>query len=235
MISWFEGVGARAVKAAVSWSGGKESCSACYRVILAGLEVTHLLNFLVKDRPPYHGSPAILRAQSKAVGIPMIQREVTWDTYAGGFKSAITLLKRVGVEGVVFGDIYLQEHKTWLERLCRELGVKTYFPLWLEEPEELLRSFIRQGFEAIASSVDSSRLGREWLGRKVDENFVEGLKRTKPSIDLCGEMGEYHTLVTDGPIFKERIEIGEREEMLRDGYWLVNVLRCETVTKHLLS
>lgn len=223
------------MKVAVSWSGGKDGCLACYRGILAGLEVTHLLNFIVKDRPPFHGSPTLIKAQSTALGIPILQREATWDTYADSFKSEVARLKQAGVEGMIFGDIYLQEHRDWLEKLCGALGVKAHFPLWLEKPERILSSLIQQGFEAVVTCVNSKRLGREWLGRKIDKNFIEGLKRAKPTVDLCGEMGEYHTLVTDGPLFKERIEILAKEEKLQGEYWFLNILKYETVTKHLTS
>ena len=222
----------------VSWSGGKESCFACYKAILEGFEVSHLLNFVSKDeRCMYHGLDSkLMVAQSQAIGIPLIQREVTWDTYEGAFKAVMIELKQMGVKGSVFGDIDVQEHKDWVDRVCSEVGITSIEPLWGLNPEQILTDFIDGGFEAIVVNTKADIFGEEWLGRKVDRSFFEDLRKlhSKHNVHICGEWGEYHTLVLDGPIFKRRIKILDSKRVLIEGYWkfwLLDILRCETEEK----
>lgn len=212
------------LKAAVSWSGGKDSAFSLYRSISDGLEVSFLLNFINRDarRSMSHGlDPKLLVAQAEAVEIPIVQRETTWETYEEEFKRAVVELKQVGVNAVVFGDIDIEEHREWIERVCAELKVRPILPLWGDEPQRLLNEFIDAGFEAVVVCAKAELLGEEWLGRKVDASFVEGLKGI--GVHPCGEQGEYHTLVTDGPIFKRRIEITPGEKVLREGYRFLDI------------
>jgi diphthine-ammonia ligase len=206
-----------------SWSGGKDSCLACYKAMLDGFEVSHLINFISKDgRCMSHGlDPKLIVAQSQAIGIPTIQREVTWDTYEEGFKTVMKELKQIGVKGAVFGDIDISEHLDWVIRVCNEVGILYMEPLWHLDRVQILKEFINAGFEAIIVNAKADIFGEEWLGRKVDESFIEDLRRlhSKYSFDICGEMGEYHTLVIDGPIFKRRIKISDNRRVLKNGYW----------------
>lgn len=217
-----------------SWSGGKDSCFACYKAMLDGFEVSHLLNFISKDeRCMSHGLDSkLMVAQSQAIGIPIIQREVTWDTYEEGFKATMTGLKQVGVDGAVFGDIDLQEHKDWVYRVCSEVGITPIEPLWGLNPKQILDDFIDEGFEAIVINVKADLFGQEWLGRKVDRRFLRDLQRLQAehNVHICGELGEYHTLVTDGPIFKRRMKILDSRRVLRKGYWeywLLDILKYD--------
>ncbi len=206
-------------KVAVSWSGGKESCLACYRAISRGLEVSHLLNFVNKgsERSMGHGlDPELILAQSQAMGIPLVQRETSWETYERKFKDAVLELKRRGVKGIVFGDVDLQEHKDWVEKVCRELDVEPVEPLWGGDPMELLNEFVNAGFEAIVVRVRGDLLGEEWLGRRVNRVFLRDI--AKEPIHPLGEKGEYHTFVTNGPIFKHRIRILGSDKVVKDGY-----------------
>jgi len=130
-----------------------------------------------------------------------------------------------GVEGMVFGDIYLQEHKDWVERVCGDLGIQAIEPLWGKSTEEILSSFIDDGLEAVIVSAKSKLIDKDWIGRRVDKAFMEYLKRK--SIDICGENGEYHTLVTDGPIFNRRIQLIESRAISRDNYWFLDTTRYE--------
>jgi uncharacterized protein (TIGR00290 family) len=206
-----------------SWSGGKDSCLACYKAMLDGFEVSHLINFISKDgRCMSHGlDPKLIVAQSQAIGIPTIQREVTWDTYEEGFKTVMKELKQIGVKSAVFGDIDISEHLDWVIRACNEVGILYMEPLWHLDRVQILKEFINAGFEAIIVNAKADIFGEEWLGRKVDESFIEDLRRlhSKYSFDICGEMGEYHTLVIDGPIFKRRIKISDSRRVLKNGYW----------------
>jgi len=191
--------------------------------MLNGFEVSRLLNFVSKEeRCMSHGlDPKLMVAQSQAIGIPIIQREVTWDTYEEGFKAAITELKQMGIEGAVFGDIDIREHKEWVDRVCNEVGIIPLEPLWGLNPKRILTEFMDEDFEAIVINVKADLFGEEWLGRKVDRSFLEDVLELhkKRRVHICGELGEYHTLVLDGPIFKRRIKILDRKNVLREGYW----------------
>jgi len=225
-------------RAVVSWSGGKDSCFACYKAMLDGFEVSYLLNFVSKDgRCMSHGLDSeLIAAQSQAIGIPLVQREVTWETYEQEFKIAMRELKERGISAAVFGDIDVQEHKDWVDRVCGEVGVTPLEPLWGLNPEQILTDFIDEGFEAIVINVKAEPFGQEWLGRKVDRRLLRDLQKlqAKHNVHICGELGEYHTLVTDGPIFKRRIRMLDSRKVLRMGYWeywLLDVLKYDIEEK----
>jgi len=195
------------MKAFISWSGGKESCLSCYEAMQSkDIEVSYLLNMISEDgrRSRSHGiSVGLLRVQSEAMGIPILQIRSSWEDYEKRFKRAVLELKEKGIEAGIFGDIDLEQHRAWVERVCKEMGIKAILPLWGREREDILKEFINLGFEAI---VVATSFDKNWLGRKIDKKFLQELK-TLEEIDLCGENGEYHTFVTDGPIFKKRIKI----------------------------
>ncbi|MBT9165551.1 MAG: hypothetical protein DDT25_00205 [Chloroflexi bacterium] len=208
-----------------SWSGGKDSCFACYQAICEGYNVSHLLNFISKEhkRVSFHGTEAkLIQLQAEAIGIPLLQKETTWNGYEQEFKDAVKSLIPNGVTGMVFGDIYLQEHKDWVERVCRELGIEAIEPLWGQDTERILLEFIDAGFEATIVSAKSDLFDDKWIGRKLDREFLSHLKDN--NIDPCGENGEYHTLVTDGPMFQKKIKITKSQPITRDGYWFLDTL-----------
>jgi len=218
----------RGLKVAVSWSSGKDSCFSLYRALTGGSDAQFLLNMVNRHaaRSMSHGlDPQLVAAQARALEIPIIQRETTWDSYEQDFKEAIAELKRSGVEGVVFGDIDIEEHKQWVERVCSELEVVAILPLWHEEPRRLLNDFVQAGFEAIVVSANSEFFGDEWLGRPLTSELVEELCKlgTQSDFHPCGEQGEYHTFVTDGPIFKERIKVVDSRKVLREGYRFLDI------------
>ena len=208
-----------------SWSGGKDSCFACYRAILSGYDISYLVNFISKEykRVSFHGTEAkLIQLQSEAIRIPLLQKETTWDGYENEFKDAVRGLIPNGVQGMVFGDVYLQEHKDWTERVCKELGIEAIEPLWEKDPEKILIEFVDAGFEAIIVSARSDLIEEKWIGRKVDRKFLRYLKNN--NIDLCGENGEYHTFVTNGPLFKKKIEITKSKTITRNGYWFLDTI-----------
>lgn len=218
----------------VSWSGGKDSCLACYKALLSDLKVSYLLNFISREgRSMSHGLDSrLIAAQSQAIGIPIIQREVTWDTYEDIFKATLAELKRAGIEGAVFGDIHVREHLDWINRTCGEVGITPLELLWGMNPEQVLSEFINAGFEAIVVSVKADLFGEELLGRKIDMDFLEDLRKlkSKRDFDICGEYGEYHSFVVDGPIFKKRIKIVESRRSMRGDHWkrwFLDILKWE--------
>ncbi|HIH36926.1 MAG TPA: diphthine--ammonia ligase, partial [Methanocellales archaeon] len=209
----------------------KDSCFACYKTILDGFDVVHLLNFLHEDgNRSSHGLRAeLLSIQSQAIGIPIVQGMTKRNTYEQEFKKIVSSLKQDDIQGIVFGDIYLQEHRDWIKRVCSEIDIRPIFPLWGMDTEKIVLDFIDSGFEAVIVAVKAEILGEEWLGQKVDKNLIEELKERK--IDPCGESGEYHTFVVDGPLFKRRLKILEGDKVLKDRYWLLDISKYEIIDK----
>jgi uncharacterized protein (TIGR00290 family) len=203
-----------------SWSGGKDSCFACYLAIKRGMNLSHLVHF---DRPNnLHGvDPALIRLQAELAGIPMVQKQVLSEDFEREFKDTVSHLKNNGVRGMVFGDIYLEPHLEWVARVCKELGIEAQEPLWGMKTEKIMEDFFAAGFETIIASGNRDLIDRAWIGRKMDREFIEYLKSRK--LDVCGESGEFHTFVTAGPMFKGRIEILEKDIISRDGFWFLDV------------
>jgi uncharacterized protein (TIGR00290 family) len=176
-----------------------------------------------------HGLDAeLIRLQSEAMEIPIIQWETSWKTYGQQLKEAFREMKKNGINGVVFGDIHeIPGHEGWVDQVCIELGLASIKPLWGLEPRKVLASFLAKGFKATLVMVKAEILGEEWLGREIDEDFENDLSKLKRNINLTGELGEYHTFVTDGPIFKKRIKILESGKKLKNGFWYLDITRSE--------
>lgn len=212
--------------AVVSWTGGKDGCFACYKAMLAGYKVTYLLHFRdMRKRGSRTLNQDVLSAQSHAMGIPLLQ--VDFLSYEQEVKNAIRTLNErgAGIDGAVFGHI--GTHRNLVERICRDLEIELLLPLWNGDPETILRDFIDAGFEAIVVSAKAGVLGKEWLGRTIDEQFIGDLRGFNSGLDLCGENGEFHTFVIDGPLFKDRLRIIKSEPIVRDGYWFLDIPKLE--------
>ncbi|MFH0796518.1 MAG: diphthine--ammonia ligase [Candidatus Omnitrophota bacterium] len=220
------------MKAFVSWSGGKDTSLALYKAKkIHNLEVKYLLNMVSEDgmRSRSHGlGSELLKIQAQAMGIPIVQRKTTRQDYEEEFKKAVASFVKEGVRAGVFGDIDFQEHRDWIERVCKEVGIKPILPLWKEKREDLLKEFIDVGFRATVVTTQAGLLGKEWLGREVNQKFVEDL-RLSDNVDLCGEKGEYHTFVYDGPMFKKRIEITKSAPRYKKKRWFLDILKWRIV------
>jgi len=220
-----------------SWSGGKDSCFACYKAAFSGVvRVSHIYNSVSKEygRVSFHGIKSeLISLQAQAMGIPLVQREVDENNYEEEFKDALRKLKLVGIKGACFGDVELQEHRDWIERVCRDVGIEPILPLWGNDPGQILIDFIDQGFEATIVSAKADLLGEEWVGRRIDKRFMIDLYRLKKKRDfhILGEAGEFHTFVSDGPIFKQRIKIIETKKVLINGYWFLDIAKYELKSK----
>ena len=139
------------------------------------------------------------------------------EKYETEFKEAVSEIKPKGIQGMVFGDIYLEEHKNWVERVCKDLEIVPIEPLWNNSPLKVVEEFIDLGFKAIVVSCKADIFGKDFIGRYLDKDILQELKMR--NICPCGENGEFHTFVTDGPMFKRRIEILESEPVLKEGFW----------------
>ena len=212
--------------------------------------VNNLLSFVYKDLSrliPHEVAPEIISGQAKAIDLPVIQGEVKWDTLDQFLQSSLKKLKKNGVEGLVFGVVpphypidsseKLREHRTlvahkeWMNRICLELGIMPITPLWESNPEQILRKIVAEGFETIIVVVDSKYFGKEWLGRKIDSNFINEVHRLnqEKSVHIAGS--GYHTLVTDCPLFKKRLKIVSSKKKWKNGYGVLGISGFELVKK----
>ncbi|MBM3254978.1 MAG: diphthine--ammonia ligase [Candidatus Omnitrophica bacterium] len=214
-------------RTACFWSSGKDSCISLYKALAAGEEISYLLNFISQEyrRVSFHGAQAeIVRGQADSIGIPLLQRETTMDNYEAVFLQAMEELKEMGVSSIVRGDIYLQDLRDWVEEKCASRGMKVISPIWHLPAEKLIHEFVDCGFKAVITSADAAKLDRSFTGRAIDKSCIADLKAIA-GVDICGEKGEYHSFVFDGPIFKRYIEILESETILMKGYWFLNIKR----------
>jgi diphthine-ammonia ligase len=222
------------MKIVASWSGGKDSCFACYKAIQEGHDVSQLL-IMMSDpsKSNFHMIRSdMLDAQSQAIGIPIVMWTTTPDTYEQEFKKALLQMKAKGIEGIVTGDVYdVALHETgWLDRVCKEVGLTPIKPLWHWDTQQILEEFISEGFKATVVRVKTDVLGMEWLGREINKTFFADLLKLG-TVDPCGERGEFHTFVTDGPLFKKCIDILESEKVKLDGNGRLVIKRFEVKPK----
>ena len=206
-----------------SWSGGKDSCLACYKAMLEGHKICFLANFISDEyqRVRFHGTEAkLIQLQSESLGISLLQKATSSQGYEHEFKEAIRGLANKNTTSMIFGDIYIPQNRQWVERVCSEIGIEAILPLWARKAEELLYEFIEAGFKSVIVSARHDLIAKQWVGREIDKKFLNYLK--DKNIDLCGENGEYHTLVVDGPIFDKRIEITESSVIKRESHWFLD-------------
>lgn len=207
-----------------SWSGGKDSCLALYHAINNGGTAKYLLTMLTEDgsRSRSHGlSSSILNAQAASLDIPIAVGCSSWDDYEKVFVSAIRKFQRGGIEYGVFGDIDLDEHLQWVERVCSSAHLQAYEPLWKRSRMDLLEEFLDLGFRATIVSVKKSVLDKSFLGRSLSRKVVALLQEA--GVDPSGEKGEYHTVVIDGPIFSAPINLVAKGIITRDGYNFIDL------------
>lgn len=219
-------------QAAILWSGGKDSCLACCMAIEQGYKVTTLINFCRGECSCSHGLPVSLIAdQANAAGMVIIQRDVSQRIYEETFRNTMAELKEQSIEYLICGDIYLLEHRKWLERVVTEENLFPIFPLWNRSTEELLADFIRRGFEAVIVATRSQLMGEEWLGVPIDACFRQKIEGLSHKVDACGEMGEYHTLVTCGPDWSGKLNILKAVPFQENGHCFFNIIDWQITGK----
>jgi uncharacterized protein (TIGR00290 family) len=205
----------------LSWSGGKD-CALALHVLRAdpAVSVVGLLTTVTAeyDRISMHGvRRSLLEKQAAAVGLPLYRVEIEAGaanvSYEQRMHAALSELRASGVETVVFGDIFLEDVRRYREEMVRPLAMSAMFPLWGRRTEELAREFIDLGFKAVTTCIDTRQLDASFAGRWFDATFLSDLPATT---DPCGENGEFHTFVTDGPIFTNPIPVRMGELQLRD-------------------
>ncbi|AKG54362.1 PP-loop ATPase [Dehalogenimonas sp. WBC-2] len=213
-----------------SWSGGKDSCLSMCLAMDSGMRVSHLLNILNEDGRTSctHGlSSDLMQAQAESLGIPLVQLVTNGYRYESDFKNCLRGLKKDGIEGGIFGNGDVE--RQWIDSVCHEVGITAHLPLEGLTKERILREFISRGFEAIVVTARADVLGEEWLGRKLDDDFLKAWDdiRREKNISRAAEAGAYHTTVLGGPLFNHNLKIVESTKVLADGFWYLNIHKVE--------
>ncbi|GKV68334.1 ATPase [Sporosarcina sp. NCCP-2716] len=206
-------------KFTASWSGGKDSAMAVYKAIQQGDELARVWTMFEEqaDRSRSHALPeAVLRAQAESMGAPFTKRRASWETYETQFIDAMEDAAAAGIPYGVFGDIDLEDHRTWVQQMSGRAGVTALHPLWLIPRRQLLEEFIHAGFEATIIVVNTSLMPGEFLGRRFTIGLMDELEQL--GIDSCGESGEFHTVVSDGPIFRVPVPLRFGEPVQNGDY-----------------
>jgi uncharacterized protein (TIGR00290 family) len=213
----------------VSWSGGKDSCLALREVQRTpNIRVEALLTTVTRDfdRISMHGvRRALLEQQAASLGIPLhqifISKGATNDEYEAKMGEAFSLYRVQGTDAVVFGDLFLEDIRAYRERFLAKHNMVGLFPIWKRDTSELIREFIGLGFKTAVVCVDPAQLAPSFAGRVIDEEFLSQLPE---DVDPCGENGEFHSFVFDGPCFKEPIRFTTGEIVFRDGFWFCDLV-----------
>jgi len=208
---------------------------AYWKAVSEGFDVQYLLNTYREDsgRVAFHGVRAeLIQRQADAIGKALVQKTVGNGNYEEVFLGALVKLKSKGVEGVIFGDIDVRQNREWCETVAGKAGLGSMFPLWNMDQKEILEEFIGAGFKAIVVALDSKFLTKDDLGRRIDQAWmrrIENLRReaTDVPITFCGENGEYHSFVFGGPSFKSDIKVKTGDSVMRNGYWLIDVMNLQ--------
>jgi uncharacterized protein (TIGR00290 family) len=224
-------------KVILSWSGGKDSALALHELRKSGeYEVATLLTTITRDydRICMHGVRSILlEQQAESLGLPLekifISKNASNDEYESRMREILEKYQAEGVCAVVFGDIFLEDLRKYREEKLAQIGMKGLFPIWKRDTAELACAFIDLGFEAIVTCADSNLLDSTLVGRPFDEQFLSMLPE---AVDPCGENGEFHSFVSDGPIFQQQIPHTTGETVLREnGFYYCDLVPVATAGK----
>jgi uncharacterized protein (TIGR00290 family) len=211
-------------RAAISWSGGKDSCAALHRTH-AQFDVVAMLTMCDETaaRSRSHGlRPEVLDAQAERLRIRRVTRSCAWSTYDDAFADALGELAEDGVTHVVFGDILFDEHRRWAEHICARREMVAVEPLFGSSTSALFDEWTTSGGEAIIVTARAELLDETWLGRPLRAGMLDELM--KLGVDPCGERGEYHTVVTDSPLFTHPLSVTHGARVHRSGCWALDVV-----------
>ncbi|MGE5396946.1 MAG: diphthine--ammonia ligase [Chitinophagales bacterium] len=207
----------------ISWSGGKDSCLALYRAMQRGGKPLYLLTMMDESgriSRSHHIPLSVLQSQSDSLGVPLLVRSSLWETYEEVFSNTLKELKGNGIDSGVFGDIDLEEHRAWNQKVCSANNITDIHPLWQIDRTTILKNFLEAGFQATIVAAKDNCLSPIFLGRSINNSTIAEIESL--GLDACGENGEFHTIVTDGPLFSYPINLSCSEKTLHDGYWFLN-------------
>jgi uncharacterized protein (TIGR00290 family) len=219
-----------AEKVLFTWSGGKDSALALYELQRRNdHEIVSLLTILTEDynRISMHGVQSILlEEQAISLGLPIekvyISKNSSNEQYGAKMEEVLQKYLKAGVSSVVFGDIFLEDLRKYREDKLSKIGMKAIFPIWKRDTVELAHEFIDLGFKAIITCIDSNVLDKAFVGRLYDQQFLSDLPST---VDPCGENGEFHSFVYDGPMFQKEVPYTKGETVFRDNrFWYCDLM-----------
>ncbi len=219
----------RQAAVALSWSGGKDCALALHEMGGARLLLTTITR--PYQRVTMHGvRRQLVRAQAQAMGLTvwevMLPAHCSNEVYEARMATACRHLREAGIDTVAFGDLHLVDVRAYREAQMARAGMRAAFPLWGREPAEVVRRFVELGFRAVVVCVDVARVDPSWLGRPWDEALVAALP---PGVDPCGEHGELHTFVYDGPIFRHPVGFRQGRVVTRDGFAYLDLVPSQGV------
>jgi uncharacterized protein (TIGR00290 family) len=207
-----------------SWSGGKDSCLALYYAWQKGIQPKYLLNMIIANHL-FPVKKQIISAQADAINMPIIIKKTSLENYEQNYIRALRQINQK-VDMCVFGDIDCKEHGAWDKKVCRQASLQPLLPLWLKDRHKLIYNFLDLGFEATIVTVNTKYLDKSFLGKKLSMNLIK--KFSTMGIDICGENGEYHTIVTDGPIFTKPLKLYKPRHLREmDSRFRGNDRQCE--------
>lgn len=202
-----------------SYSGGKDSVLALYRAINAGMIPIAIMTTYQREleRSWFHGVPGdVLESISRSLSIPIWLIETNGDDYNECFEVTLQRAKEQGAEYCVFGDIDIAEHHSWCDDRCNNVGISSFFPLWNENRKSLVTEFLEAGFITRFTVIHRDKINTHYLGMSLSKDILDAIEAT--GADCCGEQGEYHTLVTAGPLFKLPVELSFGAPMQKGDY-----------------
>jgi diphthine-ammonia ligase len=206
-----------------SWSGGKDSCYAMMQAMQPGYQPNVLLNMLNENGKVSrsHGLPLeILKQQAGQMNLPLVALPTSWCDYERNFIEILgTLKESYRLDYAVFGDIDLQPHRDWEEKVCEAVNIKALLPLWKRNRRELVLEMLDFNIECMIVSCNTT-MGEKYLGKTLTKKLTDELEQT--GIDPCGENGEFHTLVVNCPIFDRRISLPAYEIQTYNDYCFIN-------------
>jgi len=208
----------------VSWSGGKDSCAALQR-IHQQFDVVAMVTMFDEDaaRSRSHGlRPEVIAAQAARLGVTQFIGRCTWETYNAVFQRVLDEVGASGVTHVIFGDIMFDEHRRWAERMCDGSGLVAVEPLWGESTDTLFDEWIASGADARIATARAQFLDETWLGRRLTADMAADF--TRLGVDRCGERGEYHTVVTNTPLFSHPLVLRHGEVVQYGGCWALDLI-----------
>jgi diphthine-ammonia ligase len=206
-----------------SWSGGKDSCYATVQAMQLGYQPKVLLNMLNENGKVSrsHGLPLeILKQQAGQMNLPLVALPTSWSNYERNFIEILgTLKESYRLDYAVFGDIDLQPHRDWEEKVCKAADIKAILPLWKRNRKELVLGILDCKIECMIVSCNTT-MGEKYLGKTLTKKLIDELELT--GIDPCGENGEFHTLVVNCPLFNRRISLPAHETQTYNDYCFIN-------------
>lgn len=220
--------------AAMLWTGGKDSAMALYEARENGYRVNCLVTFAPPERDFLAHPLSFMKMQAQALGLPHYVLPITTPFDKSYETSLRRLRNEMGITCVITGDIAeVGGDPNWIRERSREVGMNVHTPLWGRDRSVLLRQLIDRGFKALFSCVKTRWLDEHWIGRALDETAIAELReiRAQTGLDLCGEEGEYHTLVVDGPQFAQAIEICSVSRRAADSFWHMEIHQLKLINR----